>query len=126
MSTQSIQERHVHDYSEKFGKITKWNADRHFMYSTFRIGEEMNYLEAMFYNKMRKIFCSSETCQLVDYIKLKLEGKLEELRYSRDTGYSVDTGLRPSLQELLQQAQEELNCTTQTDCITTCWQQTAW
>jgi hypothetical protein len=126
MSTQVIEKRGIPEYASYFSEITRKNADRYFMHNKLRVGENINYLEAMYYNRMHKIFCSDTTCQLVDYIKLKLEGKLEELGVKKDTNYSVDNGIdykNQRLQYLLQQLQNQTSCTTQTDCINICCQE---
>lgn len=119
MSTQSIIKKSKERYYEEFDKKAQCNADHYFMYNNFRIGEDMNYMEALFYNKLKKLMCT-DNCELVDWIKKKLEGKLEEC--------GVKKTKEKSLQDLLQMVQKQTKCSTQTEACDACvsWKTTEW
>ena len=76
MSTQSILLKDKAHYAKEFEKQILWNADRYYMHRFYRLGEDMNFNEAMYYSKMGSFICT-KNCELIDWIKNKLEGKLE-------------------------------------------------
>ena len=76
MSTQSILLKDKAHYAKEFEKQILWNADRYYMYRFYRLGEDINFNEAMYYSKMGSFICT-KNCELIDWIKNKMEAKLD-------------------------------------------------
>ena len=85
MSTQSILLKDKAHYAKEFEKQILWNADRYYMHRFYKLGEDMNFNEAMYYSKMGSFICT-KNCELIDWIKNKLEGKTVGLFGSNDWG----------------------------------------
>ena len=89
MSTQSIKLADKEHYASTFEKRILWNADQYFMYRNYKIGNGIKYDEAMYYSKLGSFICT-DNCQLVDYIKKKLEDKLPVCKEkTKEKNYSL-------------------------------------
>lgn len=118
MSTQSIIKKSKERYYEEFDKKAQCNANDYYMYKHFRIGHDMNDIEALFYNKLRKLMCT-DNCELIDWVKKKLEGKLEECGVKKKSK-------ERTLQDLIRDAQKHTCCSNPTDAVCECipqWQE---
>ena len=111
MSTQQILPKSKENYYQKISEITRCSANNYYMYSHFRIGENINYLEVMYYNELKRILCE-DNCELIDWIKKKLEGRLEDC--------GIKSKKRGQLIDVLNQAQKHTKCNNQTDAVCEC------
>lgn len=120
MSTQQILNLDSSTLLEKFRKQVIINADKEYFKRYFNIGEGFDYDKALFFSNLEKIVCT-DNCELSDWIKKKLEGKLEDLKIKRNKNNS--------LQDLLNIAQKHFGCADQTEACCNLldpWQEIGW
>lgn len=120
MSTQQILNLDSSVLLEKFRKQVIENADKEYFKRYFNIGEGFDYDKAMFFSNLEKIVCT-DNCELSDWIKKKLEGKLEELNLIKKK--------KNNFQDLLSIAQKHFGCADQTEACCNClpeWSEISW
>lgn len=116
MSTQSVLELNRETYFQESQDNLIALSDAYYFKKKLEIGQSLDRDKMRFYMQSNRFLCE-DNCQLVDYIKDKIEGKLLDC--------NVRINKKQRVSEILKIAKQHLDIGDCSDCVPT-WNEVAW